>query len=249
MTHNLLKKVDHRPFALPEGKWVMKQTWHDLLFAHWPVDIKQLQALVPEQLELDVWEGTAWLSAASFNVNNMRIRYLPPLPYIKSFRELNIRTYVRYKGIPGIYFFSLDASNLLAVQCAKMAGLPYLHANIILNKSLQSECYFKSERIDRHSQSHYAIFEAEYLPDNKIFYAEAGTLTYWLAERYRMYYMKNEVMAIDLHHLPWPLQQVQLNIQQNSALTQLAPQIAFTAPPMHTYTRKLDALVWPMTTI
>lgn len=249
MVQRLLHKVNHRPFALPERKWGMKQTWNDLLFVHWPVDIKQLQAIVPEQLELDVWEGAAWISAASFRVSNLRLRYIPRLPFLHTFHELNIRTYVRYKGIAGVYFFSLDASSIAAVQGARLAGLPYMHANIILNKTLQSECYFKSERIDRQSQSHSAIFEAAYLPDNQIFYAEAGTLTYWLTERYRMYYMKNQVMAIDLHHLPWPLQQVQPSIQQNSALTQLAPQIAFTDPPIHTYTQKLDVLVWPMITI
>ena len=228
----------------------MKQTWNDLLFAHWPVEVKRLEALVPKPLELDVWEGAAWISAASFNVSNLKLRYIPKLPFLHTFRELNIRTYVHYKGIAGVYFFSLDASSLAAVLGAKLAGLPYLHANILMNKTLQSECYFKSERQDRQSQRPNAIFEAVYLPDSsKIFHAEKGSLTYWLAERYRMYYIKNKVMAIDLHHPPWPLQQVQLTIQQNSALTQLMPQIEFVDPAVHSFTRKLDAYVWPMKSI
>ena len=101
--------VAHRPWPLPDAPWLMTQTWHDLLFAHWPVDDEPLAALVPPEFELDLFEGQAWVGVVPFYMTNVAPRAVPALPWVSHFPELNVRTYVRAQGKPGVYFFSLDA--------------------------------------------------------------------------------------------------------------------------------------------
>lgn len=112
--------------SVPEGMWIMRQTWNDVLFAHWPVDVSILRAMVPPVLELDTYNGQAWISMLPFMLTNLRARFLPAIPGARAFPELNLRTYVTYKGKPGIYFFSLDADHRLAVPAlASFFHLPY----------------------------------------------------------------------------------------------------------------------------
>ena len=125
----LLRATEHRPYPLPNTPWAMTQTWSDLLFAHWPVSPTSLRELVPNSLEIDVCEGTAWIGVVPFRMTNVFPRGLLAVPYLSHFLELNVRTYVTFQGKQGVYFFSLDASNLLAVLIArKTYSLPYFHA-------------------------------------------------------------------------------------------------------------------------
>src|SRR5215472_6828521 len=129
--HPLLTQVEHRPIPLPTRPWIMVQQWHDLLFAHWALQPEQLRRLVPTQLELDLFQGKAYVAVTPFHMSGIRARFLPPLPGFSRFPELNVRTYVRYGDIPGVYFFSLDAGSLPAVRAARASyGLPYLHAEM-----------------------------------------------------------------------------------------------------------------------
>lgn len=115
----------------------MRQTWNDVLFAHWPVDVSILRALVPSVLELDTYNGQAWISMLPFMLTNLRARYLPAIPGARAFPELNLRTYVTYKGKPGIYFFSLDADHRLAVLGARtFFHLPYFYADMKAKKTV-----------------------------------------------------------------------------------------------------------------
>ena len=93
----------------------MRQVWHDLLFAHWPVTPDELRSLVPAPLELDLYDGRAWVAVTPFHMSGVRIRGFPPMPGMSAFPELNVRTYVKFDGVPGVFFFSLDAGNRLAV--------------------------------------------------------------------------------------------------------------------------------------
>src|SRR5688572_8937724 len=90
----MLGKVDHRPWPVPHGPWIMAQTWNDLLFAHWPVPVDMLRPLLPASLELDTYEGQAWLSITPFMLTGARPRWVPPVPGLSAFPELNVRTYV-----------------------------------------------------------------------------------------------------------------------------------------------------------
>src|SRR6266566_2241106 len=121
----------HRPWPLPSGPWVMAQTWHDLLFAHWPVETGALRRLVPLELSLDTFEGRCWVGIAPFHMSHIHAHGLPPLPGLSRFPELNVRTYVTLNGKPGVYFFSLDAANRAAVWAARrFYCLPYFHARM-----------------------------------------------------------------------------------------------------------------------
>src|SRR5947209_7678700 len=107
----------------------MKQTWHDLLFAHWSLPPEQIRPAVPAQLALDTFDGKAWVGVIPFWMSAVRARFLPPLPGVSRFPELNARTYVTYNGKPGVYFFSLDAARRAAVWGARsFYHLPYFYA-------------------------------------------------------------------------------------------------------------------------
>ncbi|MCU1386410.1 MAG: hypothetical protein JWL71_5107, partial [Acidobacteria bacterium] len=103
----ILADTAHRPWPLPGRPWIMTQTWHDLLFAHWRVDVDELAALIPSGLELDLFSGEAWAGVVPFHMTNVAPRGVPSLPWVSAFAELNVRTYVRVGDKPGVYFFSL----------------------------------------------------------------------------------------------------------------------------------------------
>src|SRR5882672_7861763 len=129
--HPALDSVSHRPWPLPGGSWVMAQTWHDLLFAHRPVESKVLRPIVPAQLPLDTFDGRCWVGVVPFHMSRIHARRLPPLPGLSRFPELNVRTYVTLDGKPGVYFFSLDAANASAVWGARtFYHLPYFLSNM-----------------------------------------------------------------------------------------------------------------------
>src|SRR5437899_137300 len=115
----ILNTTDHRPYPLPKGPWVMTQTWHELLFSHWPIAPEALRPLIPAVLPLDTFEGQCWVGIIPFRMSNVRPRGAPAMPALSQFHELNVRTYVTVGGIPGVYFFSLDAGNPLAVVTAR----------------------------------------------------------------------------------------------------------------------------------
>src|SRR5437879_3475395 len=116
MTPNeILAQTEHRPFPLPGTPWVMRQTWHDLLFAPWALPPDQLRAVVPPEFELDLFDGKAWVGVIPFHMSDVRVRATFSFPMLSAFPELNVRTYVTYKGQPGVHFFSLDAFNPFAV--------------------------------------------------------------------------------------------------------------------------------------
>src|SRR5262245_4268389 len=124
--HASLSHIDHRPWALPRGRWTMRQSWCDLLFAHWRVPVSALRPLIPARLKIQEFDGSAWLGAVPFRMTGVMYRPLPDLPWISAFPELNLRTYVECDGKPGVWFFSLDATNPLAVWAARrFFHLPY----------------------------------------------------------------------------------------------------------------------------
>src|SRR5829696_1211158 len=123
MIEDILKTCEHRNYPLPGGPWMMRQTWRNLLFAHWALPAEALRALVPQALELDTYAEQAWLGVVPFSMRNVHPRGLPSVPGLSSFPELNVRTYVRMveKGVtkPGVYFYSLEAANPVAVALAR----------------------------------------------------------------------------------------------------------------------------------
>src|SRR6266478_1621579 len=163
----------------------MAQSWHDLLFAHWPVDSALLRPLFPRQLQIDTFEGQAWLGVVPFRMTGVRLRGTPVLPGLSAFPELNVRTYVTCGGKPGVWFFSLDAGNSLAVAIARAwFHLPYFRARMSCAKR-DGWIHYQSERMHRGAPS--GLLAVGYHPVGEIFSARHGTLEYFLTERYCLF--------------------------------------------------------------
>ena len=130
-SHPSLSHTAHRPWPISGDPWTWRQSWCDLLFAHWPVPAAALRDLVPDRLEIQEFDGTSWVGVVPFRMEGVMRRPLPDLPYFSAFPELNLRLYVEADGKPGVWFLSLDARNLAAVFGARVLyNLPYHHAGI-----------------------------------------------------------------------------------------------------------------------
>src|SRR5260370_1134283 len=117
----------------PRGLPLMHPNLGKLLFMHWPINAELLRPLIPSQLAIDTFDGSAWIGEIPFTMWGIRVSFLPPIPGTSSFHELNVRTYVHLNGVPGVWFFSLDAANGLAVWAARtFYHLSYFHADITL---------------------------------------------------------------------------------------------------------------------
>jgi len=112
-SHDAFGQTDHRPWPLPPGRWSWRQSWRDLLFAHWPVAAAAIRPLVPAELTVQEFDGTSWIAVVPFRMAGVMRRPLPDLPWVSAFPELNVRVYVEAGGKPGVFFFSLDATNPL----------------------------------------------------------------------------------------------------------------------------------------
>src|SRR5437763_8534241 len=221
-TSAILQTTAHRPYPLPRGPWIMTQRWHDLLFIHLPLEPDALLPLVPPQLELDTFDGQAWVGIIPFWVSHASLRWVPPPPLLSRFPEINVRTYVTLRGIPGVYFFSLDAGNALAVQIARTVfHLPYFSAQMHIRKE-QETIHFQSQRKGtvrtEGTKGPAPAYDALYGPNGPVFFAPRGTLEYWLTERYCLYTMteKKRVYRVDIQHGPWPLQLAELTGRCNT---------------------------------
>jgi uncharacterized protein YqjF (DUF2071 family) len=227
----------------------MAQRWTNLLFAHWPVDAEALRTLVPSVLPLDTFEGRAWLSIASFYLSNLRPRWLPALPWISEFPELNVRTYTSLGGKPGVYFFSLDAASILAVAGARATYfLPYFRATMSARVAADGFVYYDSRRTDRRGRP--ATFHARYRPTGLIEYARPGSLDYWLTERYALYAVTSaqRVYRADIRHQPWPLQPVEARIDENTMARAAGIALPVT-PPRLAFASRVDVVVWRPTRV
>lgn len=239
--HSALRFVDHRPWPLPSGPWIMEQTWNDLLFAHWPVSPKILRPLVPPVLSLDTFEGQCWVAITPFHMTGIRIRCIPPLPGFSRFPELNVRTYVSFRGKPGVYFFSLDAGSRAAVWAARATyRLPYFHARMSVE---QQEGDWIAYRSSRDSD---AEFHAKYRPRAPIELRSPGPLANWLTERYCLYTVyRNSVFRAEIHHQQWPLQDAEAETSENTMAIAAGIKLPEILPLLH-FSKKLQVLIWPL---
>ena len=241
-------RTSYSPRPLPSGRWVMTQRWNDLLFAHWPVQAAQLAPLLPEGLQVDICQGTAWLGIVPFWMDRIKIRGVPPIPGARIFSELNLRTYVRDEltGTPGVFFFSLDASNLLAVAAGRtLYHLPYYWAQMRLEQRSEREFSFYSRR--RFSKTP-VIFKARYRglgPTRALTESRAGSLEYFLTERYCLFTADEagQPVRANIHHVPWPLEDAEAEIEENGLADAIGISLPDQAPVLH-YSRRLAVYVW-----
>jgi uncharacterized protein YqjF (DUF2071 family) len=224
----------------------MAQNWHDLLFAHWPVEKTLLRSLLPTSLEIDVFEGQAWISVVPFAMSGVRLRGTLALTWLSSFPELNVRTYVTGGGKPGVWFFSLDAANALAVKIARSwFHLPYFHAVMNIEREQARTAITEIHYGSRRKGTVRAEFNAAYAPEGPGFLARPGTPEYFLAERYCLYAQRPDgaILRGEIHHAPWELQQVSARISANTMAAHLG--LDLSRPPVLAHFARLqEVVVW-----
>ncbi len=238
--HVSLQYLDHRPWPLPEGAWWGRQTWRDLAFIHWEIRPDQIQALLPDSLEVDTFDGTAWIGLVPFDMRDVTLRRLPAFPPVSNFPELNVRTYVKHRGKPGVWFFSLDVPNPIAVWIARrFFHLPYYRAAMRSERQGDAVAYL-SERADYRFDARYAPRSGQRVADT--------SFARWATERYCLYGQapQGQLYCGEIHHAPWPLVPAELEISTNSYLDD------YSLGPRHPevlFSRELHVVVWSLDSV
>lgn len=237
----LTEETAHRPWPLPRAPWLMFMRWHDLLFLHWPVRPEAIRPLIARHIELETFDGFCWIGIVAFHMSGVRLRYVP---VSFAFPELNVRTYVSAGGRSGVWFFSLDATNPLAVRVARRLGLPYHHARMTVQLENDAVRYRSSRSRKRPAP---AEFSAVYRPTGPVYHAAPGTLDHWLTERYRLYGAIDRHRAVcgDIHHPPWPLQAARAELYTNTMTRPLGIELPGTQPICH-FARLQEVVAWPV---
>ena len=239
--HSALAAQEHRPWAIPDAPWIWRQSWCDLAFLHWPVPAELLRPLIPRELEIQQYDGSAWLGVVPFRMEGVMRRPLPDMPWVSAFPELNVRTYVTHGGKPGVWFFSLDATNALAVFAARRwFHLPYHRAEIALRPGRAGGFDYRLARAGSA-----VAFEGSYRPTSDRWHAKPDTIEHFLTERYCLYAQRPDgrLLRVEVHHAPWPLQHAELELR-SSTMTQ-PWEIELVQPPtlVH-FAKRLDVVVW-----
>jgi uncharacterized protein YqjF (DUF2071 family) len=198
---DLLNATGHRPWATPIESWKYYQEWNNVVFLHWEVDLEILKQLIPDNLEIDLYDGAPWVSIVAFTMEKIRPRHLPSIGFVSNFDELNIRTYVKYGGKTGVYFLSIEAGSSLSCRLAElMSGLPYRYSKIE-----RSEKQFRSFNL-KNNDTFKIDFSIGKMIENK------NTLDNWLTERYALFQnAKENINQFEIHHLEWPLHDLSIH--------------------------------------
>lgn len=239
------------PTQRPQDRVVMRQKWKNLLFLHWQVDPDILRALVPAELDLDLFEGKAYVGLVPFTMTGVRPVWSPPIKPISDFHETNVRTYVHLNGeAPGVWFFSLDAASSLAVRIARTVWhLPYFRAQMSMRPypvSANDTVQYDSQRLWPEPKA--ARVSVNYTPCGTPSPATPGTLEHFLAERYLLYARRNGIFYRgQVHHVPYPLQTARVdNLEETmlaaAGLSKLHPDHA----PLVHYASEVDVWIYQL---
>jgi uncharacterized protein YqjF (DUF2071 family) len=235
----------HRPWPLPDRRWIMGQSWLQLLFMHWPVPPDALRPAVPPELPIDTFDGSAWIAITPFEVLGVRLRATPPVPWLSHFPELNVRTYTTVDGRAGIWFLSLDAGSAPAVAAARrLYRLPYFRAEMEIGR--RGACVtYRSWSASIHRPR--AAVHVEYAPTGPPYSARPGTLEHFLVERYCLYALDDarRVHSAEIHHPPWQLQPAEATIHENTMTAPFGIELPPAQPLLH-YADRQDVVVWPL---
>lgn len=228
----ILADTSQRTYPLPVGNWKYYQQWHNTTFLHWSMRAEKIAGLLPPGLQLDTFEGNAWVSLVEFEVQKMKAYYLPPFPYISNFREINVRTYVIHKGIRGIYLFSIETDKIIEVLLTRtFIGLPY-------EKSLIKK---SSDKVQ--SVNNYHNYFLDYSVTPVGLSTVKSKLDYWLTERHCLYNCQNnKLYRHDIHHKEWELEEVDISISDiNYDFKNFSLNIN---PDKIHFSKKLEVLLW-----
>ena len=259
-SHPAFAQTGHRPWPLPAGRWTWRQSWRDLLFAHWPVAVEAVRPLIPAGLEVQAFSdtsypvGTTWIAVVPFRMAGVMRRPLPDLPWVSAFPELNVRVYVTAGGKPGVFFFSLDATNPLVVAAGRtLFHVPSRWADIALRREgewIEYECVRKGgggrpQRSQKTSEVCRAVFRGRYRPVSDVYTAAPGTLEHFLTERYCLYAVAPDgtLSRTEVHHAPWPLQRAEAEIWENT-MTAAGGLPVSGSPALLHFAKRIDVVVW-----
>ena len=231
----------------PVGTPVIYQRWRDLLFLHWEYPAAAIQATLPNGLFVDTFGGKAYLGIVPFFMENVHPRFLPALPGLSSFMEVNARTYVYDRaGVPGVWFYSLDANQRLAVAIARrFFHLPYERAEMQSQRTASGAIRYRSVRAGVDANRGCCVFE---------YAAGAGwpapppeSLEFFLVERYRLYAASGgRLRRGAVFHQPYPLCRAEVTMWDERLLA-LNGFPSTGRPPDHiTMSHGVDVAVFPL---
>ena len=223
--------------------WVLRMRWLDLLFAHWPVDATVLRARIPPELELETFEGRAWLGIVPFTMTDVAPRALPAVSRFSTFPETNVRTYVRHRGLSGVWFLSLDADSWATVHGARRVfHLPYAHARMRSSR-VADEVRYHSVRDDGSVPP--ARFDARYRPTGPPRAAEPGSFDEWSTHRMRLFSADRHggIWRSEIEHATWPLQPAEATVDAAALAAVHGLQLP-DEPPRLRFAARLDVHGW-----
>jgi uncharacterized protein len=225
------------------GPWMLAMRWTDLLFAHWRIDPDATRRLIPEPLEPDLFDGSGWLGLVPFRMSHVRPRLLPPVPPISAFPEVNVRTYARYGGRPGVWFLSLDAAGRVAVRLGRGgAGLPYHHAAMVMTTTVDGWIDYRSVRTAPDPVP--AALAMRYRPIGRV--RPPSELETFLTHRDGLWTLGADGSPswLAIRHGPWPLQDAEATLREET-LTAAGRGPAFDREPDHlAFSRRVDVVAW-----
>ncbi len=236
-------------FERPTGRVVMRPAWRHLLFLHWDYDPEAVQKLLPAGLEVDTFEGRAYIGLVPFVMQGLRPALLPNLGALgrtyEDFAELNVRTYVTQNGVRGVWFFSLDAASLLATLAARVwFKLPYFKARMRFSRSENGDFRYFSRRLWPHPKP--ATCRLRYRIRGETAPANPGTLEQFLVERYVLYSIKNDrIYRGRVHHAPYQIQRAEIETLRQNCI-QAAGFSRPAGAPHALYCRGVEVEIWEL---
>jgi uncharacterized protein YqjF (DUF2071 family) len=222
----------------------MFQEWRDLLFLHWEYSKEEIQRTLPRGLFVDTFHGKAYLGLVPFFMQNIRPRFSPTIPGVSNFLETNVRTYVHdANGVPGVWFYSLDANQKLAVAVARrFFHLPYQHARMVAEKSKEEIIHYTTQRSGTATDS---VFE--YVAGTEVPRPCPGSLEFFLIERYLLYAScREQLFRGAVHHPPYGLHEVKVSRLSDALLTLSGFHMAGRAPDHAVMSKGVDVSVFPL---
>jgi len=234
----------------PERLCSMHQFWHDLLFLHWEVPVDRLQSLIPPELTIDTYEGKAYIGLVAFRISQIRKRGFPAVPGLRQFPEINVRTYVHKAGKdPGVWFFSLDASNLFACIGARMAyKLPYYFSEITQMDTANASkvtTQFRSKRYLPRPLPAYATIDYT-VQNDPVTMAEKDSLEHFFVERYLLYSQVGDGICVgQVYHAPYPIERVVVTRLEENLVQAAGIMHPDSAPIIH-FSRGVDVLIYSL---
>jgi len=233
---------EHLPFPMPKRPFAISQQWRDLTFMHWKVDPKRLQPHLPEGLEIDLFEGEAYVGVIPFIMKNVRPRRLPTVPGISTFAEFNVRTYVVKNGQAGVFFLTLDAKSLITcIHAPRAYGLAYRYAKAKVKRNGDA-LQWQSRR-----SSDGAELRGTSKAKGPMQSAKAGSLEHFLFERYCLYTEYNGCLRrAYVYHQPWRFQEGDMTLEANSLLASYDLGLDVHAPDLVHISKGLPVKTWPI---